>query len=232
MIDRQKGMFKTPPDVDSPYVIATSGVGVTASNQTSYFYTDLATLKPRNPPFQQLDTPSIIKRGWFKAVQKSGNSSWSDVFVSDETGKAVITPAVTVKAPNGRFLGAITAEVALESLEDILRKTASSPMPRGTRMYIIESTSGNSLVAASVPGVSFVKGAQVPVLQCSDEVIRSSAEELIQANFPTDVGVVTLANFIGYFVQAQIVQDIAGLPFHGKNFWYVVVVQPNQGRRI
>lgn len=59
-------------------------------------------------------------RGWYKdAVANKGNITYSDPYIDAFTGKNIITISKTVES-NGRIVGAIAIDIALEDLSNIL----------------------------------------------------------------------------------------------------------------
>ena len=61
------------------------------------------------------------KRPWYLGTQKLNRSYWTDLYVFTSLGKLGITASTPVHDPQGRFLGVVAADIALDELSRFLK---------------------------------------------------------------------------------------------------------------
>ena len=217
-----QGVFDVPSDEDeySPFVSSFGGKGT-----QTYYYTD-----NHLDPVLIFDSIAyeVTGRKWYQDAQ-AGGAHWTDVYTyvspseanSPTTGLSVVVPLYDQFA---NFVGVIGSDLHLEFLGQGLASLADS-MRAGTIIYIAESTQGNPMIAASIPGVSIDRnGRQVSSFECDDDTIRMSAISLASAS--RDELTESLITAEGYWIQAKSIDGAGAINFAGGKQWYIVTVEP------
>ena len=89
-------------------------------------------------------------RQWYKDVEASGESLWTDPYLSMTDDKMVCTFSVPLRDSTGRFAGVMYADISMEWLYNLLKEGAS---PYKNAFSVILNKLGKSIVETRAGGV-------------------------------------------------------------------------------